>query len=166
MDRVMLIRGCALIFVATLVALVAIALGTYDEGEAVSARQAQATGFRWVGVGAAETPRRDGDEWEVDVKRPNGSLVEVTIGDQLELRGLDEELGPGAVPASDELAGSARERAMDAALIAVGSGRVFSVERESSGSVEVNVRRPDGTFEAQLDSGQVVEVEPEDPGDE
>ena len=55
---------------------------------------------------------------------------------------------------------------MDAALIAVGSGRVFSVERESSESVEVNVRRPNGTFEVQLDSSQVVEVEPEDPGDE
>jgi hypothetical protein len=162
----MLIRVCALIFVAALVALVAIALGTYDEGEAVSAEQAQAAGFRWVGVGAPEAPRRDGNEWEVDVKRPNGSLVEVTIGDRLELRGLDEELGPGGVPASDELAGSARERAIDAALIAVGSARVFSVERESSGSVEVNVRRPDGTFEVELDSGQVVEVEPEDPGDE
>jgi hypothetical protein len=162
----MLIRVCALFYVATLVALVAIPLATYNQREPVGAPQAKAAGFRWVGVGAAETPRRDGDEWEVDVKRPNGSLVEVTIGDQLELRGLDEELGPGGVPASDELAGWARERAMDAALIAVGSGRVFSVERESSGSVEVNVRRPNGTFEVQLDSGQVVEAEAEHPGDE
>jgi hypothetical protein len=162
----MLIRVFPLIFVATLAALVAIALGTYDESDAVSARQAQGAGLRWVGVGAAQTPRRDGDEWEVDVKRPNGSLVEVTIGDQLELRELDEELGPGGGPASDELAGSARERAIEAALIAVGSGRVFSVERESSGWVEVNLRRPNGTFEVELDSGRVVEVEPEDPGDE
>jgi hypothetical protein len=162
----MLIRACALIFVAALAALAAIGLGTFNEGEEASARQAQAAGFRWVGVGMAETPRRDGDEWEVDVKRPNGSLVEVTIGDQLELRGLDEELGPGGVPAWDELGGRARKRAMDAALIAVGSGRVFSVEREPSGSVEVNVRRPNGTFEVQLDSGQVVEIEAEDPGDE
>jgi hypothetical protein len=164
----MLIRVCvcALIVVATIVALVAIAFGTCNEREAVGAPQAQGAGFRWVGVGVAETPRRDGDEWEVDVKRPNGSLVEVTIGDQLELRGLDEELAPGGVPAWDELAGRARERAMDAALTVVGSGRVFSVERESSGSVEVNVRRPNGTFEVQLDSGQVVEVEAEHPGDE
>jgi hypothetical protein len=163
----MLIRVfCALFYVATLVALCAIPLAAYNEREAVSALQAQARRVRWVGVGAAETPRRDGDEWEVDVKRPNGSLVEVTIGDQLELRGLDEELGPGGVLASDELAGWARERAIHAALIAVGSGRVFSVERESSGSVEVNVRRPNGTFEVQLDSGQVAEVEAEDPGDE
>jgi hypothetical protein len=162
----MLIRVCALIFVAALVALVAIALGTYDEGEAVSAEQAQAAGSRWVGVGAPEAPRRDGNEWEVDVKRPNGSLVEVTIGDRLELRGLDEELGPGGVPASDELAGRARGRAIEVALIAVGFGRVFSVERESSDSVEVNVRRPNGRLEVQLDSGQVVEVEAEDPGDE
>jgi hypothetical protein len=162
----MLIRVCSLIYVATLVALVAIVLGAGTDGEAVGAEQAKAAGFRWVGVGTPEAPRRDGDEWEVDVRRPNGSLVEVTVGDQLELRGLDEELGPGGVPASDELAGSARERAIDAALIAVGSARVFSVERESGGSVEVNVRRPDGTFEVELDSGQVVEVEPEDPGDE
>jgi hypothetical protein len=162
----MVIRVCALFYVATLVALVAIALGAYNKSEAVGAPQAQAAGFRWVGVGTAEPPRRDGDEWEVDVKRPNGSLVEVTIGNQLELRGLDEELGPGGIPAWDELGGRARERAIDAALIAVGSGRVFSVERESSGSVEVNVRRPNRTFEVQLDSGQIVEVEAEDPGDE
>ena len=155
-----------MICVAALVALVAIALGTFSEDEAVDARQAQAAGFRWVGVGAAETPRRDGDEWEVDVKRPNGSLVEVTIGDQAELKGLDEELGPGGGPASDELAGSARKRAVEAALIAVGPGRVFSVERESSGAVEVNVRRPNGTFEVELDSGQVVDVEVEHPSDE
>jgi hypothetical protein len=162
----MLIRVCALVYVAALTALVAIALGAYTEGVAVGAQQAKAVGFRWVGVGTAEAPRRDGDEWEVDVRRPNGSLVEVTIGDQLELRGLDEELGPGGVPASDELAGRARGRAIEVALIAVGFGRVFSVERESSDSVEVNVRRPNGRLEVQLDSGQVVEVEAEDPGDE
>ena len=161
-----MIRVCALFYVATLVALVAMALGAFNESETVDAAQAQAAGFQWVGVGTAEPPRRDGDEWEVDVKRPNGSLVEVTIGDQLELRGLDEELGPGGAPASDELAGQARERAIDATLIAVGSGRVFSVEREPGGSVEVNVRRPNGMFEIQLDSGQIVEVEAEDPGDE
>jgi hypothetical protein len=159
-------RVCALLYVATMAALVAIALGAYNKSEAVGALQAQAAGLRWVGVGTAETPRRDGDEWEVDVKRPNGSLVEVTIGDQLELRGLDEELGPGGIPASDELGGRARHRAIDAALIAVGTGRVFSVERESGGSVEVNVRHPNRAFEVQLDSGQIVEVEAEDPGDE
>jgi hypothetical protein len=163
----MLIGVCTVMFAATLATLgVAIGLGTLDEGEAVSAREAQSAGFHWVGVGTAQTPRRDGDEWEVDVRRPNGSLVEVTIGSQLELRGLDEELGPGGGPASDELAGLARERAIDAALIAVGSGRVFSVERESSGSVEVNVRRPHATLEVQLDSGQVVEIDAEHPGDE
>jgi hypothetical protein len=163
---VIVIRVCALLYVATLVTLVAIALGADGRSASVSAPQAQAAGLRWVGVGRAENPRRDGDEWEVDVKRPNGSLVEVTIGDQLELRGLDEELGPGGVPAWDELGGRARERAIAAAVIAVGSGRVFSVERESSGSVEVNVRGPNGTFEVQLDSGQIVEVEAQDPGDE
>ncbi|MGH2745694.1 MAG: hypothetical protein ACRDLY_19170 [Thermoleophilaceae bacterium] len=45
-----------------------------------------------------ENSRRDGDGWEVDVVRPDGSLVEVTIGDQLELKALDEELGPAGAP--------------------------------------------------------------------
>ena len=163
----MLLRICALIYVATLVALIAVALGAYSVGDGgVGATEAKAAGLRWTGVGVAEAPRRDGDEWEVDVRRPNGSLVEVTIGDRLELRGLDEELGPEGALARDELAGRERDQAMDAALAAVGPGRVFSVERESSGSIEVNVRRPNGTIEVQLDSGQVVEVAAEDPGDE
>jgi len=70
-----------------------------------------------------QTPRRDDDEWEVDVIRPNGSLVEVTIGDQLELRGLDEELGPGRSRAADELTGRAHKLAVRAAVEAAGPGR-------------------------------------------
>lgn len=100
--------------------------------------------------------------------RPDGSLVEVTIGDQLELRGLDEEFGPGGSPAADEISGRARKRAIRAAFDVVGKGRVLSVERDSGREVEVNVRRPGGNVvEVGFDSAlRVLEIAPEHPGDE
>lgn len=63
-----------------------------------SAAEARATAYSWVGVGIADRPRRSGDEWDVDVVRPEESVVGVTIDDQLELRELDEELGPVGGP--------------------------------------------------------------------
>ena len=134
-----------------------------------SADQAQAAARQWVGVGTAQTPRRDGDEWEVDIVRPNGSLVEVTIGDRLELRGTDEERGPGGSTAPDQLTGRDRERAVAAALAAVGTGRVIGVERDvSDAEIEVNVLRADrSVLEIGLRSAfRVAEVEPKAAGDE
>jgi len=102
------------------------------------------------------------------VIRPNGSLVEVTIGDQLELRELDEEFGRGGSRAADEVSGRARKLTARAALEVVGEGRVLSVERDSGDEVEVNIRRPAGdVVEVGLDGAlRIVELEPEHPGDE
>jgi hypothetical protein len=160
--------GLALLFLGS-VLLVSAALR--NGAPPVSASQAADAAFHWVGVGAAETPRRAGEAWEVDVVRPDGSLVEVTIGDRLELEGLDEELGAERRPAHDELTGPAREKAIRAALAATGTARVLSVERDSTREAEVtevNVRRADGTgVEVGLDTRlRVVEVESQDPGDE
>ena len=134
----------------------------------LSARDVAGVAAGWVGVGLPQTPRRDGDEWEVDVARPDGSLVEVTVGTGLELLGFDEERGPGGGPAPDELSGPTRARAVRAALAASGPGTVLHVERESGGDIEVGVRRPDGTqVEVGLDARlRVLEVEREDPADE
>lgn len=122
----------------------------------------------WVGVGFAQAPRRDGDEWEVDVVRPNGSLVEVTVGGRGELLGFDEERGPRGSRAPDELTGPSRARAVRAAQAATGTGRVLSAEWEQGGGIEVAVRRANGT---QLEVGlnrrlRIREIEPEDPADE
>jgi len=165
----MLLQVSLLVIVVALIVVVA---RTLSHGDApASAREAEAAGLRWVGVGVAENPRRDSGEWEVDVVRPDDSVVEVTIGDQLELQGLDEELGPGRRPAHDEVRGPVRERAIRAALAATGPGRVLSVERDSSREpevTEVNIRLADGGgVEVGLDSRlRVVEVESQDLGDE
>jgi len=151
-----------------LIVLVGSAL--HDDEAPASASAAKTTAFRWVGVGVAQSPRRSGEGWEVDVVRPNGSLVELTIGDQLELLDLDEEYGPGRRPAHDEASGRLRERAVRVALAASGPGRVLSVERESpreQEATEVNIRQADGDVEVGLDSElRVVEVESQHPGDE
>jgi hypothetical protein len=138
-----------------------------DDDEGVSAGEAKTAALSWVGVGEAQAPRRDGDDWEVDVVRPDGSLVQVTLGESLELRGFDEEFGPAHTPARDELTGAARARAIEAAFSHVGPGRVLGVERESSREIDVDLRMGTDRIEVQLNPRfQVIGVKPEDPGDD
>jgi hypothetical protein len=121
-----------------------------------------------VGDGVAQDSRREDDRWEVDVVRPDGSMVQVSLGDDLELRGLDEELGPAGTLAEDELRGPARARAVRAAFTETGIGKVVSVERDSGGEIEVRVRPGAGRqLEVELDrSFRVLEVDHESLGDE
>jgi hypothetical protein len=138
-----------------------------DDDEGFSAAEAKTAALSWVGAGEAQAPRRDGDAWEVDVVRLDGSLVQVTLGDRLELRGFDEEFGPGHTPGPDELRGAARARAIEAALGHVGPGQVIGVERESSREIDVDMRLGKDRIEVQLNPRfRVIEVKPEDPRDE
>lgn len=161
--------GAAISIALVAVALVAVAIiGFGPSDPEASPEAAQAAALRWVeNNGRPEPPRRDEGEWEVDVVRPDGSLVEVTIGDDLELKGLDEELGRGGSRAPDELTGPARRRAIRAATAEVGSGRVLSAERDVPLEVEVKIQRPEGVVEIELDPElRPVEVEQENPEDE
>jgi hypothetical protein len=159
-------KSMILLIVALVVASGVIRL-LRDDDESVSAAEAKTAAKSWVGVGKAEAPRREGDNWEVDVRRPNGSLVQVTMGDQLELRDFDEEFGPAGTPASDELRGTPRKRAIEAAYWHVGPGRVVGVERDPNRVIEVGMRMGQDQIEVRLDQRfRVVEVRPEDPGDE
>ena len=160
-------RMLSILLAATAVALV---LAGLDRGPEVDAADAELTALDWVGVGYAQEPRRDGDEWEVDVVRPNGSMVEVTIGDALEVRGFDEELGPGGGLAPDEVRGPLRAEATEAAMKETGSGEALSVERErgQDNEIEVSIRaRDESHVEVELDDElNPTEVEVEDPRDE
>jgi hypothetical protein len=156
-----------LIAFLALTAVVMIVVGVDRRGD-IGPADAQAVALDWVGVGVAQEPRRDGSEWEVDVVRPDGSLVEVTIGDALEARGFDEERGrPGSL-APDEIRGTLRATAIRIALAETGPGRVLSVEREGTREIEVSVRtRAHRQVEVELDGAlRVAEVEDEDPRDE
>jgi hypothetical protein len=104
----------------------------------------------------------------VDVVRPDGSLVEVTVDEQGQLLGFDEERALGDSPAPDELTGPTRARAVRVALAAAGPGKALSTERERGGGIEIAVRRADGTqVEVGLDHGlRILEIEREDPADE
>lgn len=162
----MLARLTFAVFVAILLVLGVLALVPDRRGaDGLDAARVAAS---WVGAGAAEAPRRDGNEWEVDVVRPDGSLVEVTIGDRLELLGLDEELGAGGGPPPDEVTGSRRLRAARAARAVVAGGQVLGVERERDGELEVALRCSNGArVEVGLDRRlRVIEVEPEHWDDE
>jgi hypothetical protein len=155
-----------LLIAALLLASAAFQLRDDDDDE-VGAADAEVAAHSWVGVGEAEAARREGEVWEVDVRRPDGSMVQVTMSDELELRGFDEEFGPAGTPARDELTGGARARAVEAAFWHVGPGRVVGVERDPTGEVEVGMRMGGDQIEVRLDERlRVIEVHPEDPGDE
>jgi hypothetical protein len=139
-----------------------------DRRPEIGSDDAEAAALGWVGTGYAQEPRRDGDEWEVDVIRPDGSIVEVTLGDGLQARGFDEERGAAGLPAHDELHGPRRAAAIEAALMATGTGKALSVERDGPTEIEVSMLTRDGlTVEVELNASlEVVEVEIEDPEDE
>jgi hypothetical protein len=153
------------LIVALLLASAAFQLRKDDDD--ISAKDAEVAALTWVGAGDAEAPRREDGNWEVDVRRPDGSLVQVTMGDELELLGFDEEFGPAGAPAPDELRGASRARAIEAVFRHLGPGRVVGVEREDNGEIEVGIRLGGDQIEVRLDERyRVIDVHPEDPGDE
>jgi hypothetical protein len=155
-----------IVFTAMTVAIVVLALALRDEQGPL---EAESVALELVGDGVAEESRREDDRWEVDVVRPDGSMVQVSLGEDLELRGLDEELGPAGTLAEDELRGRARARAVRAAFAETGIGKVVSVEHDAGGGIEVRVRTDAAseTLEVELNRDfEVVEVEQESLGDE
>jgi hypothetical protein len=154
-----------IVFTAMMAAIVVLALRLRDDKGPIDA---EAVAVEVVGNGIATDSRREGDRWEVDVVRPDGSMVQVSLGEDLELRGLDEELGPAGTLAEDELRGPARARAVRAAFTETGIGKVVSVERDAGGEIEVRVRTGNGRQqEVELDRNfRVLEVDDESLGDE
>jgi hypothetical protein len=154
-----------LLFTAMTAAIVVLALRLRDEQGPLDA---ETVAVELVGDGIAQDSRREDDRWEVDVVRPDGSMVQVSLGDDLRLRGFDEEQGPAGTLADDELRGQARARAVRAAFAETGIGKVVSVERDAGGEIEVRVRTGTRvTIEVELDKNlRVIETEHESLGDE
>jgi hypothetical protein len=154
-----------IVFTAMTIAIVLLAMRLRDEQ---GPHEAEAVAVELVGRGVAQDSRREDDRWEVDVVRPDGSMVQVSLGDDLRLRGLDEELGPAGTLADDELRGAARARAVRAAFTETGIGEVVSVERDADQGIEVRVQTETGRqLEVELDRKlRVVEVDDEALGDE
>ena len=162
-----MLRLSLIILIVAMVIASAVLQLLREDDEGFSAAEAKTAALSWVRVGEAQVPRRAGEAWEVDVVRSNGSLVEVTLGDRLELREFDEELGPAGTSAPDELRGAARGRAIKAAFWHVGPGRVVSVERESNREIDVDMRLGQDRIEVELNPGfRVIAIKPEDPRDE
>jgi hypothetical protein len=153
-----------ILFAAMAVAIVVLALRL---GEQTNPVDAENVALDLVTDGSAQEVRREGDRWEVDVVRPDGSLVQVNLGSDLDFRGFDEEVGPAGTLAPDELRGESRARAVQAAFAETGPGRVDSVERDRNGDIDVRLRTWEDQFEVELDRRyRVLEVESEDPRDE
>jgi hypothetical protein len=154
-----------LVFAAMMIAIVVLALRLRDEQGPLDAEQ---VAVEHVGDGVAHDARREDDVWEVDVVRPDGSMVQVTLGNDLKLRSLDEELGPAGTLADDELRGAARARAVRAAFKETGPGEVVSVERDPNGGIEVRIQNGgQRQVEVELDRNyRLVEIDDEALGDE
>jgi hypothetical protein len=155
-----------LIFGAMTIAIVLVV--AFRVGDDQSPLDAEAAALELVRNGVAQESRRDGDRWEVDVIRADGSMVQVNLGDDLELLDLDEEMGPGGTLADDELRGATRLRAVEAAFEKTGPGQVVSVERDSRRRIKVRVLKQDGTHVGVVLDGSLrpVGVDDEDPRDE
>lgn len=151
------------LFAAMIIALIVIALAKRDQ----QVPDVETAALRWVGDGVTQQPRRESGRWEVDVVRPDGSMVQVSLGDDLQLLGLDEESGPAGTLAPDELSGTARARAVQAAFAETRAGQVTSVERDPSGEIAVCIRtHTDRQVEVELDHMfRVVKVDSDDPCD-
>ena len=166
----MVYRVVFVVFAGVGFALAALWIAAALDGPEIpsDAEGAEAAALNWVRSGVAQEPRRDGNDWEVDVVRPDGSMVQVRLGSSLELRGFDEEFGPAGSPAKDELRGAARVRAVRAAFAETGPAQVISVERESSREIEVSLRlSDDDQVEVELDQTlHVLGVKRESPSDE
>jgi hypothetical protein len=147
---------------------IAVVFMGFELGEDANPADAEVAALDRVGDGVSQVPRRDGDNWEVDVVRPDGSMVQVSLSKSLDVLGLDEEHGPAGTLARDEARGANRVRAVRAAFEEVGTGEVIGVERESGGRYEVGVLLRGGNqVEVELDRNfRVTEVEGEDPRDE
>jgi hypothetical protein len=169
-DGPVVYRVLLVVFGGVALALVALWIAAAIDGQDMpsDAADAEAAALRWVRIGVAQRPRRDGGEWEVDVVRPDGSMVQVRLGRSLELRDLDEELGPAGTPAHDEMQGEPRARAVRTAFAEIGPGQVVSVERDSIRDIEVSIRLSDDRqVQVELDDMfRVVEVTREHPSDE
>jgi hypothetical protein len=151
----------------TVAAVFGVGLAVRGPGEP-DAAAAHRGALQWTGAERADVPRRVAEGWEIDVRRADGSLVEITLGPQLELRELDEERGPRGTAAHDEVTGALRTQAIAGARAVAGPGPVRGVERERDGSIEVDVLARDGTvIEVELDGRlRVTDVDEEDVGDE
>jgi hypothetical protein len=162
----MFLKASLAAFIVVIVVVTLLALPR--EGGQARAGEAEAVARHWVGSGTVQPARLEDDEWAVDVLRPDGSLVELTFDQDLNLRHVDEELGRTGGRAYDEIGGALRERAIRVAIAITGAGRVTSVERDGPDEIEVNVSLPGGDqVEVELDSAlRVGEVEDEDPADE
>ena len=154
--------------VAAVIAFLASLAFSTGDGEIVDPAAARQVALAWTGAELAEEPRWDGERWEVDVRRADGSIIEVNLDRYLELRELDQELGPDGTAAHDEITGTQRGRAIAVARSRSITGPVGSVERERDGTIEVNIVQPDGSVvEVELGPGLGVrDIDREELGDE
>ena len=63
-----------IVFGAMTIALVVMG---FELGEDTNPIDAEVAALDAVGDGVSQVPRRDGDNWEVDVVRPDGSMVQI-----------------------------------------------------------------------------------------
>ena len=150
--RAVLITGVAAAAVIVGGATVAVAASTptTDDQPLSGTELQQASDAALAKTGGGTVLKAETDDgataYEVDVRRPDGSKVEVNLDRSFQVStvegtGRDDDSNLPALNAED------RDRAGNAALATVGQGTVSEVERENEGGsvYEVEVRLNDGT---------------------
>ena len=152
--KAVLITGAAAAAVILGGAGIAVAASSQSAGEqplgGTELQQASDAALARIGQGTVTKAETDDGAYEVDVRRPDGSTVEVEVSRSFQVTGVE---GPGdddsnLAPLSTE----DRDKAGNAALAGVGQGTVSEVERENEGGSAYEV-------EVRLDNGSEVEVQ-------
>lgn len=155
--KTVLITGVAAAAVVLGGATVAVAasIQTSDDQPLSGTELQQASDAALARTGGGTVLKAETDDgataYEVDVRLPDGSKVEVNLDRSFQVAGVDgpERDDDSTGPA---LSSADRDRAGNAALARVGQGRVSEVELENDGGAAYEV-------EVRLDNGSEVEVQ-------
>ena len=109
-----------------------------------------------VGGGTVAGAESDDGGYEVEIRREDGTSVEVTVDRDFEVVRREVD-GPDDSDDDDQVIGDELARVSTAATAAVGGGVVSDAEREEDGSYEVEVVTDDGReIDVRLDAELAV----------
>jgi uncharacterized membrane protein YkoI len=150
--KILLTGVAAVVLAGGGVTYVAATDGGDDRLSSTDLDAATAAALSAAGGGTITDSERDGDRYEIEVRRDDGSGIDIELGRDFAViatepdDATDDDATDVDAPDADHrvLTDDERQRASAAALAETGGGEVLAIEVDGSG-YEVDVRRTDGS---------------------